>query len=269
MPTASTERARVRGASIAYEVTGSGMPVIWGHGLSMDRVSDAELGLLDWDRLAVSVVRYDARGHGESESTADLDGYRWSTLALDQLALADALGIGRYVAAGASMGCGTALHAAAVGGSRVAGLILVIPPTAWETRAAQAEQWELAASVIEQHGVEAAIAARADLDPPDPYRGDDARREQAAEATRRWDPRRLATVMRGATRANLPDRHEVAGITAPALILAWTGDPVHPMSTAEELARLLPHADLHRASTRTDVDSWTDLAREFLAGITL
>ncbi len=243
--------------------------MIWGHGLSMDRVSDAELGLIDWDRVPASVVRYDARGHGESETTSDLDGYRWSELALDQLALADALGIGRYVAAGASMGCGTALHVAAVGGPRVAGLILVIPPTGWETRAAQADQWELAATVIERDGLEAAIAARAELDPPDPYRGDDARREQVAEATRRWDPRRLATVMRGATRANLPDRQEIAGITVPALILAWTGDPVHPMSTAEELAHLLPRAQLHQATTRADLDTWTDLAREFLAGISL
>jgi len=265
----ATRRVTVRGASIAYEITGRGLPVIWGHGLSMDRISDAELGLLDWDRLPVSVVRYDARGHGESESTPGLDGYRWSELALDQLALADVLGIGRYVAAGASMGCGTALHAAAVGGSRVAAVILAIPPTAWETRAAQAEQWEVAASTIEHDGVEAAIAARADVDPPDPYRGDDARQEQVAEATRRWDPKRLATVMRGATRANLPDRDEVAGITVPALILGWTGDPVHPMSTAEELARLLPHAELHRASTREELDGWTDLAREFLAGVTL
>lgn len=245
------------------------MPVIWGHGLSMDRVSDGELGLIDWDRLPVSVVRYDARGHGESESTLDLDSYRWSELALDQLRLADALGIGRYVAAGASMGCGTALHAAAVDGVRVAGLVLVIPPTAWETRSAQADQWELAASVIERDGVEGFIAARAEVDPPDPYRGDDARQEEVAEAIRRWDPRRLATVMRGATRANLPDRHEIARIGVPTLILAWTGDPVHLMSTAEELARLLPQAELHRASTRSELDDWTDLAREFLSRVSL
>lgn len=235
----------------------------------MDRVSDGELRLLDWDRLPASVVRYDARGHGESESTPDLGGYRWSELALDQLSLASALCIGRYVAAGASMGCGTALHAAAIGGARVAALLLVIPPTAWETRAAQAEQWELAASVVERDGVEGLVAARAEVDPPDPYRGDDAHRERAAQAMRRWDPRRLATVMRGATRANLPDRREIAGIGVPALILAWTGDPVHPMSTAEELARLLPRAELHRASTRSELDGWTDLAREFLSRVSL
>ena len=69
-------------------------------------------GLLDWNRMrsVARVVRYDARGHGESESTPDPDTYHWRELALDQLALADVLGIERYIAAGASMGCATALR---------------------------------------------------------------------------------------------------------------------------------------------------------------
>ncbi|HEX4244945.1 MAG TPA: alpha/beta fold hydrolase [Acidimicrobiales bacterium] len=260
----STSRFTIRGAELAYEVTGSGPDVIWGHGLSMDRASDADMGLLDWQQIPVTVVRYDARGHGRSESTPDLDGYRWSELAQDQLALADALGIDGYVAAGASMGCGTALHAGVLGGGRVKALVLAIPPTAWETRAAQAEQWELAASVIETDGVEAVIAARAQLDPPDPYAGDDRRRELQAAATRAWDPDRLALVMRGATRANFPDRADIARIGVPALILAWTGDPIHPMSTSEELHSLLPDSELHVASTAADLSTWTDLTRGFL-----
>ncbi|HXX47271.1 MAG TPA: alpha/beta hydrolase, partial [Myxococcota bacterium] len=34
-------------------------------------------------------------------------------------------------------------------------------------------------------------------------------------------------------------------IRAPALIVATRGDPGHPLSTAERLAELLPHATLH------------------------
>jgi len=258
-------RAVVRGAKLVYERSGSGPDLIWGHGLSMDRASDTDMGLMDWSRIPVSLVRYDARGHGESESTPDLNGYSWEELARDQLALADALGIDSYVAAGASMGCGTALHAAVLGGARVRALVLVIPPTGWETRAAQADQWELSAKTIETQGVEAMIAARADMAPPDPYVGDDLRRQQRDAATRAWDPKRLAHVMRGATTANLPERSAIAAITAPTLILAWTGDPIHPVWTAEELAGLLPQAKLHIGSTRADVDAWTDLTRDFLA----
>lgn len=259
-----TKRITVRGAELAYEVAGSGPDLIWGHGLSMDRASDADMDLLDWKQIPVTVTRYDARGHGQSESTPDLDGYSWSELAQDQQALADALGIDAYVAAGASMGCGTALHAALLGGGRVRALVLVIPPTAWETRAAQAEQWESAAAVIESEGVEAVIAARAELDPPDPYVGDDRRRELQAAATRAWDPSRLALVMRGATRANFPERDDVVRIDVPTLILAWTGDPIHPVSTAEELHSLISHSELHVASTAADLSSWTGLTADFL-----
>ena len=258
---------QVRGARLAYEVSGSGPYLIWGHGLSMTRESDAGMGLVDWDRVRASVVRYDARGHGESQSTADLGGYSWSELARDQLALADSLEIDRYMAAGASMGCGTALHAAVLAPGRVRALVLVIPPTGWETRAAQADMWEASAGLVETEGVEALIAARAALDPPDPYVGDEARRERQAAATRAWEPSRLALVLRGATTANLPDRSAVSRISAPALILAWTGDPVHPVSTASELADLLPAATLHTASTRAEVDGWTDLVGAFVDGL--
>ena len=262
-----TRFVQVRGARLAYEVSGSGPYVIWGHGLSQNRVADAVMGLLDWTRIPVSVVRYDARGHGESESTPALDGYSWAELARDQLGLADALDVDRYIAAGASMGCGTALHAAVLAPERVRALVLVIPPTAWETRGAQAAQWETSARLVESEGVEAFIAARADVPQPDPYRGDEARREQQARATRMWEPARLALVLRGATTANLPDRPDVARISVPTLILGWTGDPIHPDTTSRELADLLPRAELHLASTREQVEGWSDLVTSFVASL--
>lgn len=254
----------VRGARLAYEVSGEGSDLIWGHGLSMTRASDAVLGLLDWSQIHVSVVRYDARGHGESESTPDTKAYSWLELARDQLALADALGIGSYVAAGASMGCGTALHAAVLSPQRLRALVLALPPTGWEARAAQAALWERTATMIEEQGVEALVNSRAELEPPDPYKGDTQRREQQAAATRAWDPDRLALVMRGATEANLPDRADLAQIGVPTLILAWTGDPVHPLSTAEELATLIPDTELHVASTASALAEWTALTSAFL-----
>ncbi|MGE0881860.1 MAG: alpha/beta fold hydrolase [Acidimicrobiia bacterium] len=258
---------KVRGAEIAYERSGTGPDMIWGHGLSQTRASDLDSGWMQYSRLPVTLVRYDARGHGESESTPDLEGYSWRELALDQLALADALGIDTYICGGASMGCGTALHVAVAAPERVRGLILVIPPTGWETRAAQAGQWMDFADIIESTGVEDMIAARSQLPQPDPYEGDESRRETAAKHTRAWDPKRLAHVMRGATRANFPDREAVASITAPVLILAWTGDPVHPVSSAEELHRLLPHAAMHVASTAADLEAWTDHAAGFITSL--
>jgi pimeloyl-ACP methyl ester carboxylesterase len=258
-------RVEVRGAQLRFERSGEGPDLVWGHGLSMNLVSDAEMAVLHWERIPVSLVRYDARGHGGSDSTPQLAAYRWSALARDQLALADALGIGDYVAAGASMGCGTALHVAVLAPERVRALVLVIPPTGWETRAAQAAQWEQSAVIIEREGVEPVIAARALLPLPDPYAGDDVRRKQQAANTRSWDPARLARVMRGAALADMPERAAVATIGAPVLILAWTGDPIHPESTARELAGLMPQAELHVASTRDELNSWSDRVAQFLA----
>jgi 3-oxoadipate enol-lactonase len=263
----STKTALVRGGRLAYEVTGTGPDVIWGHGLSLNRASDADMGLLDWERIPVSVVRYDARSHGASDAAADLGALRWTELARDQLALADALGIDSYVAAGASMGCGTALHAAVLGGDRIKALVLALPPTGWEARAAQAAQWELTAETIENQGIEALIAARALLDPPDPYKGDERRRALQAAATRAWEPSGLALVMRGAAGANLPDRADIAQINVPVLILAWTGDPIHPIATVDELTSLLPDTEVHVASTADDLSSWTDVTNQFLARV--
>jgi pimeloyl-ACP methyl ester carboxylesterase len=260
----SDSRAVIRGAEIAYEVNGSGQPLIWGHGLSQTRLTDSALPLLDWNGVPARVVRYDARGHGASETTEDLDGYSWSELARDQLALADHLQIDTYVAAGASMGCGTALWAAVHSPERISRLVLVIPPTGWETRAAQAEIWEEMASIIENDGVEAMIAARADIPPPDPLSDDPDYRARRDEAARTWEPARLAHVMRGAGRADLPPRQTLRSIEVPSLVLAWTGDNIHPMSTADELEQLLPDVVVHRASSRQELDSWTGVVASFI-----
>lgn len=237
---------------------------MWGHGLTQDRELEDQQGLFDWSSAPATVLRYDARGHGESESTSDLDGYSWQQLGADQLELATAVGIDSYVAGGASMGCATALHAAVMAPERITGLVLVIPPTGWEARAGQADVYEQGAKAVEALGVEPLIKAGAAMPPPDPFVGDPDYRTRRAEGLRSWDPIRLAHAMRGATRAQLPDRDQIAAITCPTLILAWTGDAVHPVATAEELAALLPHADVHIASTFEDLTTWPSRVSGFV-----
>ena len=261
-----THAATVRGARLHFEQTGSGVDLIWGHGLSQSREAEDSAPYVRWPHVPARLLRYDARGHGESQSTADLNGYSWAELAKDQLRLADHVGIDRYVVGGASMGCGTALHAAVLAPQRVMALVLVIPPTGWETRAAQVEQWETIGSMVEHEGVEAFINASAAMPVPDPLVDDPNVKERRAEVLRRSTPERLARVLRGAGRADLPPRETIATIAAPALILAWTGDPVHPTSTAEQLAELLPNATLNVASSRGHFEQWTASVNKFLSG---
>ncbi len=257
----------IRGCEIAYERAGTGTDFVWGHGLTQSRAAEDRQGVFDWSSAPATLLRYDARGHGESETTADLDGYRWSELAHDQLALATTLGIDRYVAGGASMGCATALHAAVIAPERVLGLVLVIPPTGWETRADQADVYEQGAKVVDSLGVEPLIKAGAAVAPPDPFVDDADYRTMRAEGLRSWDPQRLAHVMRGAARAQLPERRQVAAIDCPTLILAWSNDAVHPVETADELARLIPHAEHHVAASAADLREWPARVAEFVAAI--
>lgn len=254
----------VRGCDIGWERFGDGVDVVWGHGLTQDRSLEDERPFVDWAAVDARVLRYDARGHGRSESTPDLDGYRWSELARDQLELASLIGIERYVAAGASMGAATALHAAVLAPERVDGLVLVIPPTGWETRAEQAGVYEVGARIIETRGVEEVIAAGAQVAPPDPFIDDPVYRSLRAEGLRGWEPSRLARAMRGASRAQLPPREDIAAITCPTLVLAWSGDPVHPVSTADELASLITSAEVHVASTAADLATWTEHVARFI-----
>ncbi len=255
----------IRGAVLSTDRSGVGPTLVWGHGLTSSRASEDAFPLIRWDevRASADVVRYDARGHGESAFTAD--GYGWDELALDQLGLCDELEISAAIVGGASMGAATALHVATIAPERVRALVLMIPPTAWETRAAQAGVYVQMADVIDAAGVEPLIAASADVPPPDPFVSDGGWKERRAEILRSADPVRLAGVFRGAASADLPPRAAVAAITCPTLILAWSGDPGHPVSSAEQLHGLIDGSTVHIASTSDQLDTWTDRIVDFIA----
>lgn len=257
----------IRRVDLDHDLSGDGPSFVWGHGLTSSRAGEDELGMVDWRRVRdhARVLRYDARGHGLSGSSPEPDGYHWRELAHDQLALADALGIGRYIAGGASMGCATALHAAVIAPERITALVLVIPPTAWETRAGQQQGYELGAQLVEAGQTEALIAGSAGSPPPDPLADEPLWTERFARVVRETEPVRLARIFRGAALTDLPPPEAIAAIDVPTLILPWTGDAGHPMSTAERLLDLLPNATMHAASTRADLDAWTDHVISFLA----
>lgn len=257
----------VRGCELAVDHRGSGPDLVWGHGLTSSMASEDELGLFDFDVLRAGrrLLRYDARGHGDSGSTEG--GYHWRDLALDQLALADALGVGDYVAGGASMGCATALHAAVLAPGRIRAVVLVIPPTAWETRAAQAGTYRTMADLVEAGAHELLLEGAAQRPPPDPLADEPRWTERFAQLLASTDPVRLARVFRGAATTDLPAPAEIADIRVPTLVLAWTGDPGHPVSTAARLQELMPQAELALATTPAGLTSWTERVHRFLDGL--
>ena len=249
----------VRGCTFSTDLSGSGPDLVWGHGLTSSIAAEDEFPLLDHERIrrVCRELRYDARGHGASTSTPVPADLSWERLAHDQLALAMALGIDRYVAAGASMGAATALHAAVLASDRVRGLLLAIPPTAWATRAAQVDRYREIGDLVEQGEHELLLAGAAALPPPDPFVDDPIWASRFADLLATADPVRLARVFRGAATADLPPESAIATIDVPTLILAWTGDAGHPVTTAARLQELMPHAELALATTRGGVDDWT------------
>jgi 3-oxoadipate enol-lactonase len=258
----------VRGVRLAVDVRGSGPKLVWGHGLTSSRRREDELGgLFGWSGLAddgtATVVRYDARGHGESGATPDPDDYRWPSLALDQWALVDALGLPRPVLGGASMGAATALHAALLRPDEVAGLLLVIPPTAWATRRGQAELYEAGAALVESSGVGAFVEAAAAAPVPAPFR-------DLPEAPRPGPDVAedvLPTVLRGAAASDLPAPDALRSLDVPAVVLAWAGDPGHPAATAEVLADVLPRATLEVAEDLPTVLAWPERVAGLVAAV--
>lgn len=261
-------QVRVRGFDLDFDVSGGGdaPPLIWGHGLTGSRGQSAAFPLVDLGPAERhrSVVRYDARGHGLSSILDDPTKGSWAELALDQIALIDHLGYDRVTIGGISMGAGTAIHAALRLGDRLDRMVLVIPPTGWEERAPQVALYEQMANIVEAKGPKTLLAASTELPPPDPFVGSSYHADQRAATLGAADPARLAACFRGAAYADLPPLDQLATITAPTLVLAWSGDPGHPVTTAERLGATLPNVQVAVASTRAEFDGWSDTLHAFL-----
>jgi 3-oxoadipate enol-lactonase len=248
------ETLELAGATLSYEVQeGTGPSVVQLHGLSSSRASEAAAGFFDWSPVAAGgrrLVRYDARGHGRSTGRAEPADYAWSRLAEDLFALLDVVSPDEPVdAIGVSMGVGTLLHAVTQRPERFRRLVLVIPPTAWETRAAQGDGYRQMADLAEAQGIEGLVRAMAAFGtlplleeggwtvapPPD-----------LAEAI-------LPAVFRGAAATDFPAPESIAAIRQPVLLRPWAGDPGHPVSTSERLHELLPDSTLEIMSTPDDL----------------
>jgi len=261
------QRVKVRGAEIAVQRRGQGRAFYWGHGLTSSSAQEDQTGLRLWDRLREGweVIRVDARGHGASSGGAEPQSYRWSELAADALALADALGHERMVIGGASMGAAVALHAAVAAPGRIDALVLMVPPTAWATRPAQASRYRASADLAEREGLAALAAAEASQPPIPIFRGLFDPAEMARARYAALDARLVPAILRGAADSDFPGAGAVARLRQPALLLAWEGDDGHPLSTAERLAELLPAATLSVARRLQDLGNWPALVAEFCA----
>lgn len=268
---APVRRLVVRKAALAISdrrpTVVTGVPLVWGHGLGSSMAHEDHVGIFDWAEVTERrrVVRFDARGHGASETTPLVADYGWSALADDVIALLDALAIERAVVGGASMGAAVSLHVAVRAPERVEGLVLALPPTAWSTRSERASAYTNAAMLVERRGLDELIAASRQqlIDSGAP--------RWVAEIWRgvhdRWGPedeRRLPLVFRGAALSDLPPHRELSSIPAPTLVLGWERDELHPVSTARVLGHLMTGAFVDIARGPAGLAGWRPMVANLL-----
>lgn len=210
-------RFQIEGAKLAYEVSGEGPTFVQMHGLTSCASREHRAGLdMSASLKGFRVLRYDARGHGSSTGRPVPEDYLWPRLAEDLLTLLDELAPGEQVhAAGPSMGTATLLHAALKDPRRFASLTLLVPPTAWETRPAQAESYRRSADLVEEHGIGAFVRVGSSVLPPP------ALADRPKERVPAVSQELLPAIFRGAAMTDLPPKDKVAGIRVPVQILAW------------------------------------------------
>ena len=254
---------------LAVRSNGSGLPFVWGHALMGSMQVEDRAALWDWGAIErlVKVVRYDARGHGNSDGSYRDEDYQWQHLASDMLAVADSFATnrsgGRYLLGGMSMGAATALDAALQAPDKVAGLVLSLPPTAWDTRPRQAGIYRRLARISGLFG--AAPYRLLDLLPM-PVRQDG--RYQISINTMKSlaqaNPLHVQATLGGAALSDMADEEQLQELKVPTLILAWEDDTAHPLSTAEALADVLPNVHDLVVCHPSDITAWEEAMVDFV-----
>jgi pimeloyl-ACP methyl ester carboxylesterase len=264
---------RFGNVELAVRSSGKGMPFVWGHSLMGSMLVEDRAALWDWGSIEryAEVVRYDARGHGNSDGSYKLEDYCWDHMAADMLAVADWFANSsrakRCLLGGISMGAATALQAAILQPEQVAGLVLVLPPTAWETRPRQSAVYRRMAWVSGLFG--AAPYRLLDL-LPIPMRADG--RSQLALHTMKGlaqaNPLHVQAALGGAAQSDMPDPDLLRQLQIPTLILAWEDDTAHPVTTAVELSNTLPDVRGLVVCHPGDIGDWQPALLKFVKQVT-
>ncbi|MGV9642856.1 alpha/beta fold hydrolase [Streptomyces sp. NPDC003514] len=235
-------QALVNGAMLHHDDDGpsTGPPVLLIHGHPFNRTlwTPQSKALV---AAGYRVITPDLRGYGDSDVTPGR--VYLSDFADDLVGLLDSLGIDRAVVGGVSMGGQIAMEVHRRYAGRVRALVLSDTSAPAETADGKAYRNRLADRLLADgmdgyadEVIDKMLAAYNVTALPDVA-------AHVLGMMRATDPRGAAAALRG--RAERPDYAEtLADVRCPALVVVGADDVFTPVSDAEAIARLVPHAVL-------------------------
>lgn len=234
---------------LAYELaggSGAGDPVVLVHA----GVADRRMWDPIWPHLTARyrVLRYDARGYGESLPPSG----PWSQHG-DLLGLLEELGIGRAHLVGVSMGAGIAAEAALAQPARAASLVLASPGGALYGEATDDLRaiWHAEVEALDRGDVDAAVEVNLRAWVDGPARGPEAvdpavrafvgRMQRDAFELPEWDPDDAPE-----SELEPPASRRFAEIACPTLVVVGDGDQAATLEAAARLVAEVPRVDVVR-----------------------
>ena len=227
--------AHVNGGHLHYELTGSSNAplLVLSNSLGTNfSMWDAQMPEL---RKNYRVLRYDTRGHGQSEVTSGP--YSFEQLGRDVLALADALDIGHFSFCGLSMGGVTGLWLGIHAGKRLHKIVLC----STGAKIGNAETWDARIEAVRKGGTKSIAAATME-------RWFTARfRESSPDIVERVKHMVENTSTEGyisccAALREADLRESIAAITTPTLAISSTHDPAAPPADGRFIAQRIAGA---------------------------
>lgn len=227
----------VNGIDIHYLLEGSGPVVTLAHSLASD--------LTLWDDVAAAlssrftVLRFDARGHGQTSAPAGP--YDFPLLVADLVGLLDALQIERTHFVGLSMGGMLGQHFALSHPERLDKLVLV--STSSRTPPQARPLWDERIAVAKSQGMQAHVEATLARWFTAPYR------ETHPEVMAKIGAMIAATPVAGyagwgAAIQTLDLSDKLGAVRAPTLVICGADDPGTPPAASEAIAAAIPGAHL-------------------------
>jgi 3-oxoadipate enol-lactonase len=235
------------GVTLSGEQAGDGPAVVLLHGLTATR-RYVVMGARLLERSGHRVVAYDARGHGRSTPAPDPAAYGYGHLTADLLAVLEALGLGRVILAGASMGAHTAARLALLAPERVAALGLITP--SYEPSLVRGGEdfaaWDRLASGLRNGGVDAFVDAYDLAGVPSKWRAT-VEKVLRQRLGAHEHPRALADALEAVPRSRpFEALAELGSIAVPTVVVGSRdeADPGHPLAIAERYADAIAGAQL-------------------------